>query len=95
MIGRRQLKLTDKIAIRKLDESYVILTLDNVMHKVEDPVGVFILDRLNEKRRTWSVDAIWGEVADAFDVSNAPQSARESVEVFLNSLIEKGIIEKS
>ena len=95
MIGSRQLKLADRIAIRKLKESYVIVTLDNVLHKVEDPVGVFILDRLNEKGHPWTVDGIWDMVTKEFDVSKDSRSARKSVEVFLKSLTDKGIIESS
>ena len=92
MEGVKQLKLSKKLAIRKVEDTYLIVTIDNVLHEIDDPVGVFILDRLNEQ--SWTMDDLWKHVESSFDVSQDPLAARMAVEDFLKNMAQKGIIER-
>ncbi len=84
------IKLNPKLAIRKVDNVYLIITLDNRLHKIETDSGVFILDLLMKGPTT--LDKILDRIMEVFDISDNLDSVRQSIEDFLNSLLQKGII---
>jgi len=85
-------EINNKIAIRKLEKTYLVVTLDNVLHHIEDPVGVFIMDFIRDYAKPASADAVWLAVRDAFDVNKDPKGYKSSVFLFLQELAKKGII---
>lgn len=85
-------RLNNKLAIRKLKNTYLIVTLDNVLHRIEDPVGVFILDLVTGSAGSTTADSVWQAVSGAFDVDNDPARYKSSVLSFLNDLSKKGIV---
>ncbi len=84
--------MNKKLAIRKIEDTYLIVTLDNVLHRVEDPTGVFILDLISRHTEGIRPDIIWNDVSGTFDVSRAPEHYRDTVMAFLDDLVKKGII---
>ena len=81
--------IKEDIAIRKVAGVYLIITPDNVLHRIEATSGVFILDLLQERPLT--AEEVIDSVRSHFDTSG--QDIERIVLDFLKDLCEKGIID--
>ena len=90
--GELKYRLNPKLAIRKVEEIYLIITPDSVLHKIETPSGVFILDLFSEGPR--SVNEVINEVEKNFELPEDKVTAVEGIKGFLKELRQKDIIEE-
>jgi len=92
MTVTKKIKINNKIAIRKVKDTWMVVTLDNTLHRIEDPVGAFIMDKITGSDALITGEDLWEDVSEVFDVSEDPKRYKNFVFLFLDDLTKKDII---
>lgn len=85
-------RIRPDVVHRSLDGEHFLLSADNALHTVSDPVGAFVLDLLRSHPGR-AREEIVAAVREAFDAGTA--DVETDVAAFLDLLVSRDVLEAS